>query len=103
MRPTDAAFYRYFPLSRRDRNWGLYITTIGEARIPPQAVYPPIGHPKGFAFDWQHGRILDGFALLYISHGRGQFQARPNLSLPIEAGHAFLLFPGVWHRYAPDP
>lgn len=83
--------------------WGLYVTTIGEARIAPHAVYPPGGHPKGFAFDWQHGRVLEGFALLYISSGRGKLESKPNVSASLESGHVFLLFPGVWHRYAPDP
>src|ERR1035441_4268218 len=69
----------------------------------PGTAYPPSGHPKGFAFDWQHGRVLDGFAIVYISNGRGKFESKPNYSAPIEPGHAFLLFPGVWHRYAPDP
>lgn len=100
---TTTSFYRYFPISRRDRNWGLYVMTAGEARVAPQTPYPPGGHPKGYAFDWQHGRILEGFALLYISSGRGTFESKPHFSTAIEAGHAFLLFPGVWHRYAPDP
>ena len=103
MTSETASFYRYFPISRRDKNWGLYVTTAGEARIAPHTSYPPSGHPKGYAFDWQHGRILDGFSLLFISSGRGTFVLKPNFSKVIEPGHAFLLFPGVWHRYAPDP
>jgi AraC-like DNA-binding protein len=103
MKSGAAGFYRYFPISRRDKHWGLYATTVGEARIAPHTAYPPSGHPKGFAFDWQRGRILDGFALLYISSGRGKLEAKPNISVPIEPGQAFLLFPGVWHRYAPEP
>jgi AraC-like DNA-binding protein len=102
MKSNNTAFYRYFPVSRRDIAWGLYVTTAGEARIAPHTVYPPSGHPKGFAFDWQHGRILDGFALLYISSGRGKFESKPDFSARVEPGHAFLLFPEVWHRYAPD-
>src|SRR5215831_18277435 len=102
VRSGDVSFYRYFPISQRDRNWGLYITTAGEARIAPNTLYPPSGHPKGFAFDWQHGRILEGFALVYISSGRGNFESERKFSALIEPGHAFLLFPGVWHRYAPD-
>jgi AraC-like DNA-binding protein len=101
MKPGDASFYRYFPISRRDKNWGLYITTVGEARIAPHTAYPPSGHPKGFAFEWQQGRILDGFALVYISSGRGNFESVRKFSAALEPGHAFLLFPGVWHRYAP--
>jgi AraC-like DNA-binding protein len=103
MKSETNSFYRYFPISRRDKNWGLYVTTAGESRVAPHTTYPPSGHPKGYDFDWQHGRILEGFALLYISNGRGTFESKPNFSAAIEAGHAFLLFPGVWHRYAPDP
>jgi AraC-like DNA-binding protein len=102
MKSSGASFHRYFPVSKRDKNWGLYATTAGEASIGPNAMYPPSGHPKGFAFDWQGGRILDGFALVYISSGRGKFELKPGVSVSIEPGHAFLLFPGVWHRYAPD-
>ena len=103
MKSGDVSFYRYFPISQRDKKWGLYATTVGEARVPPHTAYPPSGHPKGFAFDWRHGRILHGFALVYISSGRGMFEAKPNFSAPIGAGHIILLFPNVWHRYAPDP
>ncbi len=103
MQSENSSFYRYFPISRRDKNWGLYITTAGEVRIAPHTTYPPEGHPKGFAFDWRHGRMLDGFALNYISSGRGTLESRPHFSSAIEPGHAFLLFPKIWHRYAPDP
>lgn len=103
MKLETASFYRYFPVSRRDKNWGLYVTTAGESRVAPHTVYPLSGHPKGYSFDWRNGRVLDGFGLLYISSGRGTFESKPAFSASIEAGHAFLLFPGVWHRYAPDP
>ena len=103
MKLETTSYYRYFPVSRRDKNWGLYIATAGEARVAPHTAYPPTGHPKTFAFDWQQGRVLDGFALVYISSGKGTFESKPDFSAPIEAGHVFLLFPGVWHRYAPDP
>ncbi len=102
MRTSTTSSFRYFPVSDRDRNWGLYTTTVGESRIAPQSVYPPGGHPKNFAFDHRHGRILDSFALVYISSGRGKFESKPKFSAVIEPGDAFLLFPGVWHRYAPD-
>jgi AraC-like DNA-binding protein len=103
MKSGATSFYRYFPISNRDKNWGLYATTAGESRINPHTIYPPPGHPEGYAFNWQHGRILEEFALLYISSGRGTFEAKPNFSAAIEPGHAFLLFPRIWHRYTPDP
>jgi AraC-like DNA-binding protein len=107
MKSEPSSFYRYFPVSGRDRKWGLFATTAGESRIPPGATYPPAGHPKGYAFDWQHGRVLDEYALVYISSGRGKFECRakssPAITAPIEAGYAFMVFPGVWHRYTPHP
>jgi len=103
MKSEAASFYRYFPISRRDKNWGLYVTTAGEARVAPRTTYPPLGHPKGFAFDWRHGRVLDSFALVYVCSGRGKLELKPNFSAPVEPGHVILLFPRVWHRYAPNP
>lgn len=102
MKTRAGSFYRYFPVSRRDKNWGIYAITAGESRIAPHTSYPPGGHPSDFALDWEHGRVFDGFVLIYISGGSGEFESRPGVSFRIESGHAFLLFPGVWHRYAPN-
>ena len=102
MQSNFFSFHRYFPLSNRDRKWGLFVTTVGETRVPPQMAYPPSGHPKGYAFDWQRGRVLDSFALVYISGGRGNFESQANINLPVQSGSVFLLFPGIWHRYQPD-
>lgn len=103
MKSETTTFYRYFPVSRRDKSWGLYATTAGESDIAPHSAYPPSGHPKGYAFDWQHGRVLDEFQFVYISSGTGKFESKFAPPIRVEPGNAFLLFPGVWHRYAPDP
>ena len=103
---TDAdqkGFYRYFPVSARDRKWGWYVTTAGEARIPAGQSYPPSGHPKGYHFDWTKGRVLDAHELVYISHGRGSIESQWTATQWVEAGQLMFLFPGVWHRYKPDP
>ena len=103
MKSGTASFHRYFPVSGRDKKWGLYATTAGESRVLPHTDYPLSGHPKGFAFDWQKGRVLEGFALVYISSGGGKFESEHDISARVEPGHVFLLFPQVWHRYMPDP
>jgi AraC-like DNA-binding protein len=95
-------FSRYFPVSIRDRRWGLYVTTAGQARIDASQPYPPIGHPKGYHFDWTKRRVLDCYALVYISQGRGFFESKRKTKTVVEAGSAMLLFPGSWHRYRPD-
>jgi AraC-like DNA-binding protein len=104
VKAETTTFYRYFPVSRRDKSWGLYATTAGESHIAPHfPAYPLTGHPKGYAFDWQHGRTLAEFQFVYISSGTGNFESEGGFCARVAPGHAFLLFPGVWHRYAPDP
>ena len=95
-------FFRYFPVSDRDRRFGLYLTTAGESRIPPRFPYPPLGHPGGYEFDWRKGRILHEYQIVYISRGQGRLETREH-EWPVTAGTVFLLHPGAWHRYRPDP
>ena len=103
MDASPRSFSRYFPVSVRDRKWGWHVTTVGESRTLPGENYPPAGHPKGYNFDWSKGRVLDCHALIYISRGRGLFESRPSARQVIEAGQVLFLFPGVWHRYRPEP
>ena len=103
MDASPRSFSRYFPVSVRDRKWGWHVTTVGESRTLPGENYPPAGHPKGYNFDWSKGRVLDCHALIYISRGRGLFESRPSARQAIEAGQVLFLFPGVWHRYRPEP
>jgi AraC-like DNA-binding protein len=96
------SFFRYFPISDRDRKWGLYVTTAGESRVPAGAPYPPPGHPEGYDFGWRRGRVLHDHQVVYISRGRGWFESRHTRRQRIESGTVMLVFPGVWHRYMPD-
>jgi len=95
-------FFRYFPISDRDLRWGLYLTTAGESRIPPGSPYPPTGHPGGYHFDWRRGRVLREYQFVYISEGEGVLEIARN-RWRITPGQSFILFPGAWHRYRPDP
>ncbi|OGV62056.1 MAG: hypothetical protein A2283_23545 [Lentisphaerae bacterium RIFOXYA12_FULL_48_11] len=97
------SFYRYFPVSKRDIKWGMYITTAGESRIPPHTPYPPSGHPKGYDFDWSKGRVLHDFTIVYISSGRGWFESKRTPKQRVESGNVIMVFPKIWHRYMPDP
>lgn len=96
-------FFRYFPVSARDRRWGLWLTTAGESQIPPGTQYPPEGHPGGYSFDWTSGRALREFQIVYISAGAGTLQTSGRVLREIRSGDVFILFPGMWHSYRPDP
>jgi len=100
---SSQTFYRYFPVAKRDRDWGLFVTTVGEARLGPgTAIYPPTGHPKGYDFRPPVGRLLREYQIVYITAGHGWFNAAATGRVRIDAGTVMLLFPGVRHSYAPS-
>jgi AraC-like DNA-binding protein len=94
-------FFRYLPVSPRDKAWGMHVTTAGYNRITPEMGYPPPGHPERYAFSWKSGRVLDEYQLHYFPRGGGLFESQAGGCRKIEAGDFFLLFPETWHRYTP--
>jgi AraC-like DNA-binding protein len=95
--------FRYLPILKAQRDWGLYLRDCGYTEIGPGSPYPPQPHPETHQFDWTRGRTLDEYQLVYLARGRGVFEAKGVRLRAVGAGDVFVLFPGVWHRYAPDP
>jgi AraC-like DNA-binding protein len=97
-------FNRYLTISELEEQWGLYVTTVGFSRIQSNTAYPDNSqHPNTHVFDWDNGRILNGYYIVFISKGGGVFESERNEPFRISEGCCFILFPGVWHRYKPDP
>jgi AraC-like DNA-binding protein len=96
-------YSRYLPLSDEARQQSLYVLASGYTVIPPHTPYPPTIHPADHQFRWEQGRTLQEYQLVYIARGRGIFESRSAGRLRIETGAFFVLFPGEWHRYSPDP
>jgi AraC-like DNA-binding protein len=94
-------YFRYLAVSDRDRQWGLYVTAGGFNAIAPGDPYPRTGHPREYAFAWSCGRVLHEYQAHYVTRGQGEFESEPSGGKAVDAGNAFLLFPGVWHRYRP--
>ena len=86
----------------READWTFCVSSVGHARVPAGHSYPLSRHPEGHYFTWERGRVLSAFQLLAISQGRGTLEFR-NSKHTLEAGSVFLLLPGCWHRYRPDP
>ncbi len=95
--------FRYLPVLTAQRQWGLFLTDCGYTVVEPGTPYPPQRHPDAYHFDWKKGRTFDEYQVVYITRGRGVFEAKGVRRQTIEEGDVFVLFPGVWHRYAPDP
>jgi len=75
---------------------------VGHARIQPGESYPPAKHPEGHYFNWDSGRTLSALQLVTISQGCGFLQFS-EARHKVGPGSVFILPPGYWHRYRPDP
>ncbi|WBU60590.1 helix-turn-helix transcriptional regulator [Paracoccus albus] len=98
-------YFAYMPRNRLCEIWGCTALSTGFTRIAPGSAYPPVRHPDDHHFVWQRGRTLQAYQFALISEGQGRLEAAPDEAKlhQIQAGDVILLFPGIWHRFAPDP
>lgn len=95
---------KYLAVSRNDLQWGLAVNSVGSQDVSAGAPYPPTGHPSRYLFTEERGRVLNEYQILYITEGKGYFcSASLPHKMPVVAGSLFVLFPGEWHTYRPDP
>lgn len=93
-------YFRYFPVSLKDESWGLSVLNVGSTKIEKNSCYPPENHPSHHNFNWDAGRTLQEYQLIYITRGGGIFESE-NCKQEIKAGSVILLFPQETHRYRP--
>lgn len=94
---------KYLLANDRDALWGLTVSTVGYEEIQPGDSYPTRGHADGYYFDLERGRELNEYQLLYLTEGEGIFHSHTVKETRISEGDLFLLFPGEWHSYHPNP
>lgn len=95
---------KYLVCNDKDERWGLTISTVGYEEIANGEPYPTTGHADGYYFDVAKGRELNEYQMLYTVEGEGEFEsASTGGKVKIKEGEVFLLFPGEWHTYSPDP
>lgn len=92
--------FKYLTHNPEDTHWGFYLTVVGASEVLPDMEYPRAGHPTGYHFTWNNGRILQEYQINYITQGEGIMETREG-SFPIAAGSVILVKPDVWHRYRP--
>lgn len=95
------SYFRYMKVDARARQWGAYVTTCGKSLIKPNSSYPPVEHPTLYHFNWELGRKLRDYQLIYIREGSGRFETH-NQKIKIQPDSVILLTPGLWHRYRPN-
>ena len=92
---------RYLPVHDQNEIWSLVVKTAGFQSVPPNSIYPTPGHPHDYSFNFQNGRVLDEFQMIYITKGEGTFESASYKNTLIGEGTVFFLFPGEWHRFRP--
>ena len=92
--------FKYLVHNPEDEAWGLYLNVAGIASVALGADYPPKGHPRGYNFNWENGRVLQEYQLNYITEGEGILETR-NGEYEIKEGSVILIKPNQWHRYKP--
>jgi len=97
----NSSFYKYFPISDQDKNWGLHILDCGSVHIHPGMNMSNVPHPNQYQLSWEKGRVLNEYQLIYLAEGCGIFESKRSGQITIKSGSIILLFPGVWHRYKP--
>ncbi len=88
-------------LAESEPSWGVNVITVGHYVHEPHKKYPDPKHPASHYFNWERGRRLKEFQMVYISNGKGVFEMENVDPIVVEGGTLFLLFPDVWHRYKP--
>ncbi len=102
MKKSPGDFAHYLSVTNDAELWGVGVRAGGRITNEPGAIYPPAGHPADHAFDWEHGRVLGAWQVVWIEGGVGEFAARRGREVErVEAGDVIFITPGRWHRYRP--
>lgn len=94
----------YNPPGRDALIWGVRVLDAGFEPFPPGKPYPAKEHhPAPYLYAWEDGRVFSEYQFLALTRGRGVLETATCPHLELQAGDLFILFPGEWHRFRPDP
>ncbi|MDO4583976.1 MAG: AraC family transcriptional regulator [Planctomycetia bacterium] len=92
----------FLPLAERESQWGLYLTAAGWDILRPGDSCKFEGRPHIYRLNFDQGRILHEYILLYAYEGKATFRSEVTPNREIPEGAFVLLHPGIWHTYKPD-
>ena len=101
--PQD--YINYMHVSPSLELWGVNVVASGRRHVASGAEYPAQSeeHPLESQMTWDKGWALDVLKIVFIKKGQGAIEYRAGELLRVETGSIFIVLPGQWHRYRPDP
>lgn len=93
--------FKYLNISKADKDFGLWVSTVGYQSVKPYTNYPSLEHPSGYYFNTVKGRVLDEYQLIFISRGEGILTTEHYDNMKIKQGKLIMIFPNKWHTYYP--
>jgi hypothetical protein len=84
------------PINPTSQTLEFYLNDAGFTIVPANSASPLTveNHSQECVLLWEKGKVFQDFQVVYISKGKGIFQSTQSGLIPINAGDAFLLFPG---------
>ena len=65
-------YNRYLVKGDTEEKWGFWVNTVGYSKTKPHHLYPTAAsHPADHAFNWNNGRIVNGWYVVFITKGKG--------------------------------
>jgi AraC-like DNA-binding protein len=99
----NSKVFRLVPVSAEQKQWGIYLTNCGYEEVDAGfSEYPLKNTPHRYQFDWEKGRLIDEFSMVYVEKGRGFYGSEREEERIVEAGDVWWTFPGLRDRYRPD-
>lgn len=95
-------FREYISINQQKNHLDLYIKCAGYTSFGAGESYPRREHPDEYFFEWEKGRILREYQLVFLSSGQGEFESSSFSGGKVKAGDVMMVFKGEWHRYRPD-
>jgi AraC-like DNA-binding protein len=95
--------FRYLPPAPGAETWGVVVTGGGFCKSLAHSRYPPDRHPADHTFTWEQGRVLPVFQILGLLEGSGELESNTQPPQRLVQDSAFLIKPGQWHRFRPNP
>jgi len=95
-------FNKYW-LIPQQKNQLLQVLDCGYNSFKQANDYPQQTHPQEYFFNWEKGRRLQEYQLVFIARGSGLFETETTKLTTINGGTLLILYPNKWHRYKPTP